>query len=59
MRATLPVPFELDHYRLDAGRFELVFASSSNRIVLHRWALAAIALKNKGLAEFGREMEPG
>lgn len=56
IRATLPVPFELDRYRLDAGRFELVFGHRQNQIILHRWALAEIALKNKGLAEFGREM---
>ena len=56
IRATLPVPFELDQYRLDAGRFELIFGHRQNRIILHRWALAEIALKNKGLAEFGREM---
>jgi hypothetical protein len=56
MRATLPVPFELERYRLDAGRFELVFGHRSNRITLHRWALAAIVLKNKGLADFGQQM---
>ena len=56
MRATLPVPFELESHRLDAGGFELVFTHRKNRIVLYRWALAAIVLKNKGLAEFGYKM---
>lgn len=56
MRATLPAPFELDSHRLDAGGFELVFVHRNNRIILYRWALAAIALKDKGLAEFGQQM---
>lgn len=55
--AILPAPFELDRHRLEAGRFELVFAHRQNRIVLHRWALAEMVLKNKGLAEFGQEMK--
>ena len=55
VRATLPVPFKLERYRLDAGRFELVFGYRQNRIILHRWALAEIVLKDKGLSGFGSE----
>ena len=56
IRAILPVPFELDTHRLDAGGFQLVFAHRTNRIILYRWALAAIVLKNKELAGFGQEV---
>jgi hypothetical protein len=57
MRATLPVPFELDRHRLDAGGFELVFGHRNNRLSLYRWALAAIVLQDSGLDEFGRQMK--
>jgi hypothetical protein len=56
IRATLPTPFVLDHYRFTAGKFELAFAHRRNRLILHRWALAAVALKDKTLAEFGQSV---
>lgn len=54
--AVLPTPFVLDHYQFTAGKFELAFVHRRNRLILHRWALAATALKDKTLAEFGQSV---
>lgn len=51
--AVIPDDYNLQTYRLDAGRFELAYtAPDRSRLRLFRWAPASILLQDGGLTEF-------
>lgn len=52
IRADLPKVLQLNHYRFEPGRFELVFISKNRRFTLFRWAPASVILSGTELATF-------
>lgn len=52
IRATLPQSLQLEQFRFEAGKFELVFTAGRHNIYLHRWAPAAALLAGRDLVAF-------
>ena len=54
IQATLPQALQLEKFRFEAGKFELVFTAGRQHIYLHRWAPAAALLEGRNLIAFAR-----
>jgi hypothetical protein len=54
LRAEVPVEFALQSHKLMSGHLQLVFARGAERIVMDRWGLASITLKQFTEAEWLR-----
>lgn len=52
IRATLPQSLQLEKFRFEAGKFELVFTAGRQHIYLHRWAPAEALLAGRDLISF-------
>ena len=52
IRATLPQSLQLERFRFEAGKFELMFSAGRNHVYLHRWAPAAALLAGRDLVAF-------
>jgi hypothetical protein len=52
IRATLPQSFQLERFRFEAGKYELVFSAGRHHFYLHRWAPAAALLAGRDLTGF-------
>lgn len=53
--AEVPPGYTLEKHRLMSGYIQLVFRRKSNRLVIERWGLANVALKNSSLREWFAE----
>jgi len=57
LRTDVPGGYRLDKHKLMAGYLQLQFRRGANQLIVERWGLANVALKNTTLAEwFGRRM---
>jgi len=52
IRAILPQSLQLERFRFEAGKFELIFSAGRYHIYLHRWAPAAALLAGRDLIAF-------
>jgi len=50
--AEVPPGYSLEKHRLMSGYIQLVFRKKSNRLILERWGLANVALKNTSLRDW-------
>ena len=50
--AEVPPGYRLEKHKLMSGYIQLIFRKKSNRLILERWGLANVALKNKSLREW-------
>ena len=50
--AEAPPGYSLEKHRLMAGYIQLAFRKGSNRLIIERWGLANVALKNQRLREW-------
>jgi hypothetical protein len=54
IRALVPETYQLNRHRFEAGKYELDFADGSQRICLHRWALASVLLAEQDLVQLAK-----
>ena len=55
IRAEIPVEFELQRFRFEAGRYELNFSSRREQLRMFRWSPAAILLRRQDLRTMARD----
>lgn len=61
--ADIPVGYALERHKLMSGYIQLVFRKKTNKLIIERWGIANVALKNTSLREWikermGRDLEP-